>query len=239
MENPGEVRLPIHYNQILQASVLHWLENEYSVFLHDVGFYTENRVYKLYTFSNLIGTYVIDSGRHQIVFSGPIQFYLSFYEEESHEFILDNIKKEKKFHLGWYDLSLINCELVREEWMSCRVRTLSPVTVHSTLYTIDGKKKTIYLSPHQKEFSQLIRKNLIHKYDAFYLEKPKDDDFSITPVDNGRMKEIHLSYKKFFISGWKGDFWIKGSPELIKLALLSGIGSRNSIGMGCLLQRPR
>lgn len=39
------------------------------------------------------------------------------------------------------------------------------------------------------------------------------------------------------IKGWNGVFHMQGSPSLIRLALLTGIGARNSIGCGFLLQK--
>jgi CRISPR-associated endoribonuclease Cas6 len=45
--------------------------------------------------------------------------------------------------------------------------TLSPITVYSTLYTAEGKKKTYYFSPYEQEFSQLVSINLARKYRAY------------------------------------------------------------------------
>lgn len=48
------------------------------------------------------------------------------------------------------------------------IRMLSPVTIYSTLFSANGKKKTYYYSPFEKEFSQLIRANILKKYEALY-----------------------------------------------------------------------
>ncbi len=43
------------------------------------------------------------------------------------------------------------------------VKTLSPITVYSTLETPDGRKKTYYYNPFKADFKELIIKNLQRK----------------------------------------------------------------------------
>lgn len=50
-------------------------------------------------------------------------------------------------------------------------------------------------------------------------------------------RETKTYYSGFQIRAWKGRFKLYGSAEMIELALLSGIGARNSIGFGCLIQK--
>ena len=122
-------------------------------------------------------------------------------------------------------------EEVEEE---CMIKTLSPITVYSTLVSQDGKKKTYYYSPFESEFSELIKNNLIKKYEAFNCKKLDYYDFKITPIKE-TLKESVIFYKGFIVKGWNGVFEIKGNKELIEVALNSGMGSKNSQGMGCII----
>lgn len=232
------VSLPVQYNKILQAVLLKWMgDEEYSTFLHDEGYQHNKRIFKPYTFSNLMGEYQYNPTNHRITFQNEIRLYLSFYTEESHPLILKNVAARKPIELSGQNLEFIDCAIVHETYTDCLVKTVSPITIHSTLETKDGKKKTYYYSPMESEFSSMIRDNLLRKYMALYERKPKDDSFWIQVKNSRQLRPANMYYNKFVIRGWNGLFYLKGSEELIRLALLGGVGARNGIGMGCLLQQ--
>lgn len=232
------VCLPEQYNKILQAAILNWLgDGAYASFLHDQGYQCEKRTFKLYTFSGISGAHEYDGRGRKIVFSDKVQFYLSFYTDESHAMILKNIEEKKSLRLGNQFLSLFDCELVEERYVDCLVETVSPVSIHSTFELADGRKKTYYYSPFERDFSEMIRQNLLRKYEALYGEAAEDDSFRIVPEKGQKMKRVTIYYNRFVIQGWKGMFRLYGSEELIRMALLSGIGARNGIGFGCVVQK--
>ena len=111
------------------------------------------------------------------------------------------------------------------------LRTISPITIYSTLLTSDGKKKTYYFSPYEREFSSLIDKNLRKKYFALHKEEIQSDTVELTPI--GRQKEVIANFKETIIKGWLGVYRMKGNHELLKLAYDVGIGGKNSEGFGC------
>lgn len=233
-----EISLPIQYNHIMQAALLNWLGNpKYSSFLHDQGYAEGKRNIKLYTFSNLYGQYKYHSQERRISFQGEIYFWCSFYEEESDELICENVRKQKPLRLGEKRLAFVDCEMVEETYEDCIVETVSPVTMHSTVELPDGRKRTYYYEPQEREFSELIRQNLVRKYKAFYGCDPVDSQFQILCIEKERYKSISIYYRNFLIKAWKGKFILKGSEELIRMALLTGIGARTGIGCGCILQK--
>lgn len=235
-KNP--VSLPAQYNKILQASLLTWLGNkEYASFLHNKGYENNKRVFKHYTFSNIFGQYQYNQRNHKIVFYDRIQIYFSFYTDESHQFILDNVAERKPLVLGRNVLEFVNCEMAAEEYRNCVVDTLSPVTIHSTFELPHGRKKTYYYSPKEKDFSEMIRQNLIRKYMSIYGNEPSDTTFEIKSESYKNMNEVTVYYNRFVIKGWSGSFILTGSEKMLKMALLSGIGARNAIGFGCLAQK--
>lgn len=232
------VSLPVKYNKILQAAILNWLgDEEYVLFLHDRGYRNRKRCFKLYTFSELIGKHTYDTGKQKLVFGGKIQLYLSFYTDESLGLVLKNIEIKKPLCLGENLLELYDCEVVQEIYTDCQVKTVSPVTIHSTFELADGRKKTYYYNPYEKDFSEMIRKNLLRKYEAFYSKMPQNDEFKISPAKGRKIRETSFCYNRFFIKGWCGNFYLSGSEELIRMALLAGIGARNGIGLGCVVQK--
>lgn len=140
--------------------------------------------------------------------------------------------------MGEQALFLVDFEEIEEKYGDCTVRTLSPVTIHSTFELPGGSKKTYYYAPTEKEFSMQLRDNIIRKYISIYGAEPDDDDLEIIPLNVQKMKKVVINYKSTVIVGWTGSFAIHGNPELIRIALLCGFGARNGMGMGAVIQKP-
>ncbi len=233
--------LPVNYNKILQAALLGWIDSsgEFSGFLHDVGYSREKRKYKLFTFSNIKGNYIYNAQNKTLTFGDEIFIVLSFYNDDSHGYILENAAQGRAIRFGGSFAPLTGCFAAEEDYKPCVVDTVSPITVHSTFEKPDGKRLTHFYEPDNRDFGELIRSNLIHKTEALYGQKPDDDSFSIRLYNSKGAKRITTHYGGMIIKGWQGRFKIDGSPEMIKMALLSGIGDKNSIGFGCVLQNNR
>lgn len=227
--------LPIQYNYIVQAVILRWLGDEnYAKFIHDAGYEYNKRKYKMYTFSRLEGKFTINSENKTIIFYDEVHLTISCEDEKFLTYLINNVITKDEFYI-------INQQVYVDE-VSCKnkklsapveVFTKSPIVIYSTLENAE-KKKTYYYSPYEKEFGELIKKNLINKYNALYRENPEDDNFEIQPLKNRRLKENILVYKGTVIKGWSGEFILKGSNELINIAYNTGLGSKNSQGFGCI-----
>lgn len=236
--SPDEVLLPVQYNHILQAALLSWIEeSNYTTFLHDKGYLEGKRKLKLYTFSNLYGQYQYYGEIKKIGFHGEISFCCSFYEEHAHELVMYHAERQKPLRLGERRLAFLKCDVIEERYEDCIVDTISPITIHSTVELPNGKKRTYYYEPHEAEFSEMIRQNLIRKYKSFHSQEPENQEFEIKCIVGEQYKQVGIYYQRFVIKGWRGRFALCGSAELIKMALMSGLGARNGIGCGCILQR--
>ena len=231
-----DICLPINYQTILQAALLNWLnDEEYQRFLHDCGFKSDKRTYKMETHSRIFGKFHMDRQDKKIIFKDEIHLYLSSYDSQYMKYILNNIISGKTLQLGAYALELSSIDTIEEQYTSpCLVKTLSPVVMYSTFELKNGVKKRYYYSPREAEYSDLIKNNLVHKYKAFHGTEPKNDEFSIQLIKDGREKV--LVYKNNIIKGWDGVFQLSGSQELIKIALEAGLGGRNSLGFGSVLR---
>ncbi|MBP3339315.1 MAG: CRISPR-associated endoribonuclease Cas6 [Lachnospiraceae bacterium] len=233
-----KIRLPIQYNHILQAAILGWIQDEtYTSFLHDEGFQREKRTFKLYSFSQIIGKNHIDRKSGKIVFDDKICIFISSYIDEMENYIKKSIEANRKLRFGNNELPLDEAYRVDEKYESCVVETLSPISIHSTFELPSGKKRTYYYTPSEEDFSNMIKDNLVRKYQAVHGDLPKDDTFEIIPVKGNSMEKQIIKYRGTVIIGWNGVFELKGSTDMIKMALLAGVGARNSIGLGCLLQK--
>jgi CRISPR-associated endoribonuclease Cas6 len=109
-----------------------------------------------------------------------------------------------------------------------KIRSLSPITVYSTLISPDGGKKTYYYSPFENEFSKIIDANAKKK--LYILRKRTIKSSLEIKALNAREKII--MYKDTVVKGWMGVFEISGPKSLIKTVYDMGLGSKNSQGFG-------
>lgn len=233
--------LPFQYNHIIQALLYNFInDKEYSDFLHNKGYTYNNRNFKLFCFSNVLTEPIkIDRQVKKFVFPEEISICISCVDSEFLRYIFQSFAvSEKELRLSNNQAHISNVffrQDIQNYEEEMEVKTLSPITVYSTLFSADGKKKTYYYNPNEDEFSENIRKNLIKKYNAFYNEEPKDLSFSIKPI--GRITEKVVIYKGFVIKAHSGSFKISGSLDLKKIAFSSGLGSKNSQGFGFILPK--
>lgn len=227
-----EIKLPIQYNYYVQGMIYDLLDDKMANFIHKQGFESGNRQFRMFCFSRLIGDYKIDKGNNEIIFNKEIELYISspmksFLTQLSNSFLLN-----ESVRLGKEELIIKKVDIGRNILDKNRisVRALSPITVYSTLYKPDGSKYTCYFGPRDKEFGELIYKNVLKKYNAYFHDEPKNKDFSIIPV--GKTKLHVVTYKGFVIKGYSGKFIIEGDLGLLEHALNTGLGSKNSQGFG-------
>jgi len=99
-----------------------------------------------------------------------ISFYLSSPEEKFIQQFAETLLKSPEVKLSRNLLIISNIEVFSKPDIQddVTIRMLSPVTIYSTLFSANGKKKTYYYSLFEKEFSQLIRANRLKKYEALY-----------------------------------------------------------------------
>jgi CRISPR-associated endoribonuclease Cas6 len=226
----GVIRLPVHYNHAVQGLIYRLLPHEYRKALHDDGYVVGKRRLKLFTFSHIFGRKE-EAEAGLVAFRPPIKVCISSPNEGFLSELIDQLVKNPKLQLLGNELQATSIEIPRSPALGSEAEfyTLSPITVYSTLYTAEGKKKTYYFSPYEQEFSQLVSINLARKYRAHEGEDIQGD-VSITPI--GRPKESIVLFKDTVIKAWTGRFIVKGDERLVKIAYDAGIGSKNSAGFG-------
>lgn len=230
----NKVVLPIQYNHMVQAMIYGLLDDEMANFLHEKGFQNEKRIFKMFTFSRILGRYSLDRKKGTITFDGPIKLTISSHFDEFSNSIGNSLLKRQKIYLGNNYLEVkqlaVEKENVGEE--EIKICTLSPISTYSTLYRKDGKKFTYYFNPKEDEFSENIDNNLRNKYKAFYSKEAPEGEVSIEPL--GRTRLAIVKYKGFVVKGYTGKFSMKGPISLLQLGIDTGLGSKNSQGFGCV-----
>ena len=230
------LRLPVHYNGLIQAFIYRHLDEWLALKIHNQGFKDPQaeRQLKLFTFSRLIPENSPRVKDRRITFKGPINLIIS---SPYHEFIQSfgsNLLREGRFYLAGEALELISVEVepVPQYTEKVIVKALSPITVYSTLETPDGRKKTYYYNPFESDFEELIIKNLQRKLRTW--SGIKTDGGSIKPYRINTRNERIIIYKDTVIKGWDGLYELQLPPELFQMAFDAGLGAKNSQGFGCV-----
>lgn len=242
IESNQPITLPRSYNHILQA----WLYKQisdpaYRIFLHNEGYRYENRTFRLFTFSRLQGSWEVDKQQNHIIFNSPVYIQIASPLMPFMQEVAMSILMGAKSYWGRNPISITGVEVIKDNlpddkrlW---KIRTLSPIVAYSTL--VEGEKKTTrYYRPDETQFQTLIRENLckkaviLQKYNADEYQ-PLKGDFQIRPLfDPLKTGSTAFSYKSFFIKGYMGDFELECGKEWLKVALDTGLGSKNAQGLG-------
>ncbi len=231
------MKLSLHHNHYIQAAIYQLLDPVYATFLHQEGYIFNNRQFRLFSFSRLMGNYSVDSKAGVISYTGPVKLVVLSPIQNISEEIVNSLIRGKEFRIGTQQLS---CVAVQAEYPSVtsreiKVRTLSPIVSYSTMLRPDGRKFTYYYEPAETEFVRLVCENLFKKYRAWELNPEiaeADFDFTIEPL--GRYRRRILKYKDIIIKGYSGNYLLRGKEEYLNYALNVGLGAKGPQGFGVI-----
>jgi CRISPR-associated endoribonuclease Cas6 len=207
-----EVLLPINYNYLL-ASVI-WL----------------------FTFSQLRAQKREIKGDY-INFRSSLTWFVSSPQEEFLGSFAASLLDQRVVHINDIALQVKDVDIPKMPRFQERMyfRCLSPITM-STKREYNGQVAMHYLLPDENEFSELVRQNLIRKYEIVYGRQPIDNSF-VMEFDadyiarRGRITRL-IRYKDIDIRGVLCPFHAFGSPELMFIGYECGFGDKNSAGFG-------
>ncbi len=228
--------LPCHYNGVVQAFIYRHLDEYLSKKIHDSGHKDplSKRRIKLFTFSRLIpekGARVEDG---RIFLQGSITVIISSPLNEFLQSFASNLLRWGTVCLAGETLTPVAVEVepVPAYKEKIIVKAISPITVYSTLLTPDGRKKTYYYNPFEKDFESLIIRNLQRKVRTWTGRDIEGG--SVKPYRVSSRNERIVIYKNTVIKGWDGLYQLELPEELFRMAFESGLGSKNSQGFGCI-----
>ena len=230
-----KILLPLHYNYLLQGFIYKNLQRQIAEKVHNEGFIYEKRSFRLFTFSRLFGKF--ENAGDKLIFKNSCVLYIASPVTKILESFATSLAKKGHIKIGNNNLQVTSIEVLfsRKYESPVYVKTLSPITVYSTLLTKEGKKKTYYYTPFEEEFSKQIRDNLIKKYAVLCGKDGTSNlDFYIIPVKVSKKNEHIIFYKDTVVKAWSGIYKIGGANELLEIAFDCGIGAKNSQGFGMI-----
>ncbi len=240
--NAGNI-LPVNYQYELSSwiyGVLNAGDKEFARWLHEKGYLSDKRSFKLFTFSRLfVKSYHIKADR-MIINSPDAKLIISFLPDEAIKPFVKGLFLNRMFTLGDM-ISQVNFEVssIEEQQQVYFSDEMDFITV-SPIFIGMKDSETGYknhLSPNHPDFNKCVEENLIAKYLSYYkseVEKPLH--INITPLSPPKEKLIKIkgnTSKQTYIKGYDFIFKAAGSPELIQTGFYAGFGALNSQGFGC------
>jgi len=212
------------------------------------GMHNSN-TYKFFCFSNIFPPTVVKSGQiRRLLFSSPnIDMVNSIFS-----YAKDNLVDDRVINIGEQQYHLESLELLETRVIgkSCVIRTSTPVTIRIpenayTIYCIpeqDRKKKFLYWRSNLSHdiFMKMIFNNIKSKFKQYYNTDGCNIEAAIQLFILLKEVVIHLPMDKYTAkipaSFWRFQFNNLNDEhrDLLNFALDTGIGERNSAGLGFL-----
>jgi len=222
--------IPLNYKHYVQSLVYSMMGmSDKFTQLHDVGNIIENRKYKLFVISDILGHFKINNETKSMAFLNNGYFELASIDEDILIEVTNYLNLNRVIHIGkvlvehnGYDVLSPRLE-VKDV---VEFESISPVTIYQT-----EENRTIYLEPESHEFIESIKQNIINKYLLVYERYPVE--FEIKIIQTKRKRLVHFKHS-FFVTYDITIGVTNATHELIDLLLCTGIGSKNSMGFGML-----
>lgn len=222
--------LPVNYNYLLQSMIYNLLKNkeDLSAQLHERGYPLEDKHFKLFTFSLLQGQYKMQGKR--IEFLAKVWFEIRTIDQSILFTIAESLSNLNELRIGRNLVKILSVKIEQKKLTrtSYKIRMISPLVVRST---DADTKKTLYYNPFDTEFKSRIMENFERKYQAYYHKVPTGR-FDIEPINFSFKNKFVTKYKDYLITGWRGEFEIRGDAEVLDFLYQVGLGEKNSMGFG-------
>lgn len=224
-----ELELPVSHQYAIQGLIYHLMDqSSYGRFLHQQGYSTGKRAFKLFTFSNLIGK--AEAMDKKLVFHNQAALRIASASQDFLQEIYNSLIKDPVLELKGQRMTVQSVDFYSgKPFQGSRVvclRTLSPVTA----YQSENKKYTYY-SPEQPEFWNLCQQNLKHKMALLGLP---DEWAELEKSVIKKSKKRIVQYKKSFYVAYQIEFEATVNFASLQVLLDTGLSAKNSCGFGML-----
>lgn len=245
--------IPVNYQYPLSAWIyitIHNGDHAFASFLHNKGFVSGGKTYKLFTFSMLSfpnGGYRIEGDRMHIS-AGEAILELSFLAPDATQHFISGLFKRQLFRIG-DSLSQTSFRVTQVDLLPQPVftgcmtfRACAPILISQHT---DGRRSAAYCKPGDQGYEKLFFDHLTAKFAAAMQSGLIDPDFDkgsdsslckLRILSPPKTKGIHIKTntpQQTQIIGYLFDFEIEAPPPLIRLGYDAGFGEKNSLGMGC------
>jgi CRISPR-associated endoribonuclease Cas6 len=255
-ENCNQVS--INNNYALSSAIYKILQlgsEEFAAYLHETGYRSKDRTYKLFTFS--INFESTELSYKLLTLKSPRAF-LNISSPLIDDFI-------KNFVIGTFTQQRLEIysEFILTKFRIDQAEIVTPPNFKESMYfkmasplvlstpTMTGDKKSRYFFRYDddiNEIRRIFKQNLINKYEAIHSKDYVGDGISLEwdadYIQQAKIKNRRLSKKVSILKdindpidiiGIYCPFRVTGDPELIKIGYECGFGEKNSMGFGMVI----
>ncbi|PZX51580.1 CRISPR-associated endoribonuclease Cas6 [Algoriphagus ratkowskyi] len=244
--------IPINYQYELSSAIYRIIDqsnSDFASFLHEVGYRTRGKPFRLFTFSRLFfkGFKVhVESGRIEH-YGHQVEFEVSFLVDRIAEEFIKGLFLGQEIFLGdqisgtTYQVQRIEAKAKPMFKQVMQYRCLSPILVKRK--RISGGED--YLSPDVKGYSELILENLLSKSIALSMSFQNEgnslaeDRPQIGMSVSGKIYKNGVIIKQLTpqqtkLIGYSFEFELNAPAELQEIGYYAGFGNLGSQGFGCV-----
>ena len=221
--------LPIASNESIQGLLYKAISDDpsYSSKVHEEGRSFEGRKYKLFTFGEPEGRYMIQGT--EIVYLNEMRLTVRSADPYFIQLLFAYFTKHKQIRIGNQMATVGGVKLNDDRIFEDRIviRTLSPITA----YVTDENGHTVYYSPKDEKFYDSLLTNARRKWRSV-CGSEEEPPLRIRGLENARYIKRATRFKSTYITAWHGTFILEGSPKFLDFLYRVGLGSKNSQGFG-------
>jgi CRISPR-associated endoribonuclease Cas6 len=232
--------LPLNYNHAVASLIYETLGNasaDFATRLHDEGFTSDGRRFKLFTFSRLMALRSRIKADRLLLEDPTITLQISSPVAEFVEHFVTGLFQSESFNIAGARFTLQQAETLPTPAFTERMifRSLSPVTE-----SVRDEQGGVRFLSTEDYWSEVMSRNLLRKYQALHGHAPTNDrlrwtwdqDYLKEAARRGRRASVLTDIRGIKVRGWLVPFTVEGSPELIEIGYEAGFGARNSMGFG-------
>lgn len=229
----NELTLPLAYHYQVQSMLynLMYLDPEYGDQIHDQGHRNGERAFKLFCFGPLAGAYQVNRERKEITFASEVllevrtvDLRLAVLWQEALQPGLTAVLCGQPLHLEAVEH---DGQVISES--CCTIQMISPILAYQS-YEREGRVKTKFFNPLDREFEELVNSNFKGKYQALTGEIP--EDIHLMALSVGAKDKTVTRYKQTILTGWGGKYLLRGKPKYLSFLYDAGLGAKNAGGFG-------
>jgi len=238
-------QLPINYQSELSSwiyKVIARVDAEYSDFLHNKGFQSAGKQFRMFTFSQLdIRPYKVVGDKIRLL-GKEVSFIIRFAVDSSLDHFIKGLFMQQHVGLGdrnnVVDFEVTGVETITPPTFQATMKyqCLSPVCVSRQRDDHTAE----YLSPEAPGYGKLLVQNLVRKSSALVSTSGNSislPDFHFRLLNTPRKKGVHIKVNTSAhtqVVGYLFHFELTATVELHELGYDAGFGEKNSMGFGCV-----
>lgn len=201
-----------------------------------------NKRFKFFTFSDIRTPFRI-IGDQMILLSPTIELTVCFHLSKTAEYFIQGLFNQQRIYIGTALFKVDSVESLKYDLDTEKIilQPISPLVV--------GRKNDRghydYRSPNDEDFADRLVYSWIEKYCAIYNIDPGNQELipsaSVKPIFFPNPPQQRLVIIKRDVHGerkvrgyTKFRLQVNTSPEMLEVALNTGLGLHNSQGMGCI-----